>query len=399
MTDIYVFIYMRGQGSRRRVEDRHQRDPRDTAPTDAPPGGDDAQLQAAPGPQREAQQQVEYEIDASGRLKVAPDALRERLHDSGKVSRGLLDIFRSCWFIEGSSWKGLKAEQKTFYWEEFKKKFWWDSIYPEQAIRDVFMRHAANRYKDTIHAMKSVRDNSVTDDIWAAWNAIWDTAAAKRKSAIARANRMSEPSGPGTGPVRHTAGSRSAVKHMTVLSQELGRPATYAELHVRMHSTKDDRNKFVDKRSQDKHERFLAERAAATQSSPAEGSSSTPQSIDENELFLSLEAVKKQRVYGVGSAAASYIASFKGTGVRRGSCSSSQQTHSTEDIEERIQREVSARVQGMREEIQRDVESSVDERIAERVRSELAKMMSTLPEAMRPPQPPSGPDDEDITRL
>ncbi|XP_050211550.1 uncharacterized protein LOC126661729 [Mercurialis annua] len=302
MTDIYVFLYG---------------DPRATPPTDAPPEGDDPQLEAAPGLQREAQQQVEYEIDASGRLKVAPDALKERLHDSGKVSRGLLDIFYSCWFIEGSSRKRLKAEQKTFYWEEFKKKFWWDSIYPEQAIRDVFMRHAANRYMDTIHTTKSVRDNSVTDDIWAAWNAIWDTAEAKGKSAIVRANRMSELSGPETGSVRNTAGSRSAVKHMTVL--ELGRPATYAELHVRMHSTKDDWNKFVDKRSQDKLERFLTDRAAATQSSPAEGSSSTTQSIDENELFLSLEAVKKQRDYGVGSAAASYIASFKGTGVRRGS--------------------------------------------------------------------------------
>ncbi|XP_050222437.1 uncharacterized protein LOC126672525 [Mercurialis annua] len=177
---------------------------------------------------------------------------RERLHDSGMVSRGLLDIFGFSWFAEGSTWKKLKADQKTFYWEEFKKKFFWDSIYPEQLIRDVFMRHAVNRYKDTMHTLKGKRDDSVNDTVWDAWQAEWATVEAKKKSDIARANRMSEPTGPGTGPMRHTATSCSGVKHMT--GQELGRIPTYAKLYVRMHSTQKDQTKFVDKRSKDKHE-------------------------------------------------------------------------------------------------------------------------------------------------
>ncbi|XP_050217695.2 uncharacterized protein LOC126668548 [Mercurialis annua] len=91
-------------------------------------------------------------------------------------------------------------------------------------------------------------------------------------------------------------------------TEELGREPTLAELHVRLHLTKADRTVFVDKRSKDKNDRFQAELAAATQSQAAgEGSSSTPEPIDENELFLSLEAIKKQRVYGIGSASASYI--------------------------------------------------------------------------------------------
>ncbi|XP_050222448.2 uncharacterized protein LOC126672536 [Mercurialis annua] len=250
----------------------------------------------------------------------------ERLHDSGMVSRGLLDIFRFSWFAEGSTWKKLKAGQKTFYWEEFKKKFFWDSIYPEQLIRDVFMRHAVNRYKDTLHALKGKRDDSVNDTVWDAWQAEW----------------------------------------ATVEGQELGRIPTYTKLYVRMHSTQKDQTKFVDKRSKDK------------------------------------PGVKKQRVYGVGSAAASYIASSQ-TSHSRGGSSSSQQTQTPEEIGERIQTEVEARVHGMEErvrgQVQRDIEATVDDQIADRVRSELAKMMNSLPPGFCPLQPPRGPDDEDINRF
>ena len=98
-----------------------------------------------------------------------------------------------------------------------QKKFFWDSIYPEQLIGDVFMRHAANRYKDTLHTLKRKRDDSVNDTVWDAWQAEWATVEAKKKSDIFRANRMSEPTGPGTGPVRHNTTSCSGVKHMTVL--------------------------------------------------------------------------------------------------------------------------------------------------------------------------------------
>ncbi|XP_055959863.1 uncharacterized protein LOC126660531 [Mercurialis annua] len=248
------------------------------------------------------------------------------------------------------------------------------------------------------------KEGSVSADTWASWKRDWDTAEAKKKSDIARANRMSEPSGAGTGPVRHTAGSRSATRHKTVMTEELGREPTLAELHVRLHLTKADRTVFVDKRSKDKNDRFQAELAAATQSQAAgEGSSSTPEPIDENELFLSLEAVKKQRVYGIGSASASYIGQSSASRLRRGG-SSQQGNVSTEDIEQRIAREVEERLEQRIRTVEAGFEERVEQRIRsveagfdERIRTELARLMTTLPPELRPQFPPPPPPPADDT--
>ncbi|XP_055961463.1 uncharacterized protein LOC130015403 [Mercurialis annua] len=325
---------------------RGRGDPEHDPPKDSDPGAEQQVLAGRPAPRRVARQPQPQDqppaTDETGRVRVTPDAARERLldsrNDSGTGSRAILPIFRSRWFAEGSSWKKITAEHKGFYFEEFKKGFCWDSTYPEDLIRGVFYRHGGNRYKDTLHNMKSdKKEGSVSADTLASWKRDWDTADAKKKSNIARAYRMSEPSGAGTRPVRHAAGSRSATRHKTIMP-------TLAELHVRLHLTKADRTVFVDKRSKDKNDRFQAELAAATQSqATGEGSSSTPESIDENELFLSFKAIKKQRVYGIGSASASYVGQSSASRLRRGG--SSQQGNVSEEIEQRIAREVEERLE------------------------------------------------------
>ncbi|XP_055960639.1 uncharacterized protein LOC126668504 [Mercurialis annua] len=177
-----------------------------------------------------------------------------------------------------------------------------------------------------------------------------------------------------------------------------------AELHVRLHLTKADRTVFVDKRSKDKNDRFQAELAAATQSQAAgEGSSSTPEPIDENELFLSLEAIKKQRVYGIGSASASYIG--QSSRLRRGGSSQSQQQAVvSEEIEQRIAREVEERLEQRMRTVEAGFEERVEQRIRtveagfdERIRTELARLMTTLPPELRPQFPPPPPPPADDT--
>ncbi|XP_050211829.1 uncharacterized protein LOC126668119 [Mercurialis annua] len=397
-----------GQG---RGRGRGRGDPEQDPLESSDPGAEQQVLAGRPAPRRAARQPQDQPpaTDETGRIRVTPDAGRERLldsrNDSGSASRAILPIFRSSWFPEGSSWKKLTAEHKDFYFEEFKKGFCWDSTHPEDLIRGVFYRHAANRYKDTLHNMKpDKKEGSVSADTWASWKRDWDTAEAKKKSEVARANRLSEPSGAGTGPVRHTAGSRSATRHKTVMTEELGREPTLAELHVRLHLTKADRTVFVDKRSKDKNDRFQAELAAATQSQAAgEGSSSTPEPIDENELFLSLEAIKKQRVYGIGSASASYIG--QSSRLRRGGSSQSQQQAVvSEEIEQRIAREVEERLEQRMRTVEAGFEERVEQRIRtveagfdERIRTELARLMTTLPPELRPQFPPPPPPPADDT--
>ncbi|XP_055961341.1 uncharacterized protein LOC126677275 [Mercurialis annua] len=222
----------------------------------APPEVAEAQegVQPAPAPRRPRarRQPVEGEVlDATGRIRVIPNAQRTRLLDTSTVSRELREIFQSRWWAVGTAWRFLPEEAVSFYFEEFKKKFFWEDEFKERVIRSTFEKHAANRYSDRLSTYKTSRerDVSITDDVWQAWERVWDSDETKKKSAQARANRMSEPAGAGTGPVRHTGGSMSALKHKAVLARELGREPTHAEVHKRMHTLKADPTRFVDERA------------------------------------------------------------------------------------------------------------------------------------------------------
>ncbi|XP_050217553.2 uncharacterized protein LOC126668390 [Mercurialis annua] len=303
-----------------------------------------------------------------------------------------MEIFRKCWFDNGTAWRFLTAEQREFYFQEFQKEFWWDSAaYSEEVIRQVFMVHAANRYKDNIHRMRRTQQKhiSVTQDIWDAWNAFWNSEKEKKRSETARANRMSEPAGAGSGPVRHTGGSRSALKHMDVMERELGRKPSATELYTRLHSTKADK-KPVDKRAQDMTDAITERLAAATQPQTGEGSSSTPAAVDETQVFLDIEGVnKKKRVYGLGSASSRY-AGPSSSRVQRGSSSRTSQ-QADEEVERRVQAGIQ---EGLR--LAREQQAA---NMAQMIREEIARMIPNLPAEYRPQRPPTPPDDDDTPAL
>ncbi|XP_055960638.1 uncharacterized protein LOC130015113 [Mercurialis annua] len=155
----------------------------------------------------------------------------------------------------------------------------------------------------------------------------------KKKSDVARANRMSEPAGAGSGPVRHTGGSRSAIRHMDVLAEELGRKPTATELYTRMHSTKADKGVMVDKRAQNMSD-AIAQRLAAASQPPTDGGSSSTAEVDETQLFLDIEGVnKKRRVYGLGSATSAYVDTMTSSRART---RSTQSQRTEEEIERRV---------------------------------------------------------------
>ncbi|XP_050217519.1 uncharacterized protein LOC126668357 [Mercurialis annua] len=346
-------------------------------------------------------------LDDQGRARVHPDPSRTLLLDSGPVSRAIREIFRKCWFETGYAWRFLTADQRDFYFQEFQKEFWWDSsVYSDELIRQVFMTHAATRYKDNVHKMKSKKQKhkSVGQDIWDAWNVFWDTKAEKKKSEIARANRMSEPAGAGTGPVRHTGGSRSAIKHMDVMAKEFGRKPSATELYTRLHSTKGEK-KLVDKRAQNMTDAIAERLAAATQSPTGEGSSTSPAEVDETQLFLDIEGVnKKHRVYGLGSASSRYAAPSSSR-AHRGSSSRSTQL-ADEDIERRVQTGIQ---EGLREVEERLAEQNrqqlAEQRrehqaaMAQLIREEIVRMMPNLPPEYQPQFPAPPPDRDDTTDL
>ncbi|XP_055960917.1 uncharacterized protein LOC126686857 [Mercurialis annua] len=255
------------------------------------------------------------------------------------------------------------------------KKFWWDdSAYSEKVIRRVFMTHAATRYKDNIHKMRKMqkKHTSVNQEIWEAWNAFWDTEKEKKKSETARANRMSEPAGPGSGPAK-----------------ELGRKPTATELYSRLHKTKAEK-KPVDKRVQDMTDAIAERLAAATQSPTGEGSTSSP--VDETQIFMDIEGVnKKHRVYGLDSATSRYV----GPSIRpqRGSSSRTSQ-QADEEVERRVQAGIQ---EGLRQVEQRLAAQQAS--MAQMIRDEIARMMPNLPPEYQPQFPPPPPDGGDTTDL
>ncbi|KAM3238183.1 hypothetical protein P3L10_013213 [Capsicum annuum] len=55
------------------------------------------------------------------------------------------------------------------------------------------------------------------------WKTYWASDEFKNKSHITTQNRCSETGGPGTGPSKHTGGSRSIVEHTIKLATKMGR--------------------------------------------------------------------------------------------------------------------------------------------------------------------------------
>nr|GLL33811.1 uncharacterized protein LOC109146588 [Ipomoea trifida] len=196
-----------------------------------------------------------------------------------------------------------------------EKKFYkWDASI--EHVRKAFQAQAGIRYTDMVSKFKSNRTSTgkpacIHEDTWRIWEAYWDRPDVKAKSEQQRKNRMSEVAGPGTGCSRHTGGSRSAIEHYHKLRDELQKESNLFECFEHMHKKKN--GAFVDERSKKIAEEIQARHDAATQE--VEGSTEPPV-INMSQLYVDVVGgVKKQRIYGLGTKASSFINS--------NSCSSS----------------------------------------------------------------------------
>ncbi|XP_019257782.1 PREDICTED: uncharacterized protein LOC109235999 [Nicotiana attenuata] len=143
--------------------------------------------------------------------------------------------------------------------------------------------------------------NTGSEHIWESWQAHWSSEKWLEKSRVATQNRCSETGGPGTGPSKHTGGSRSTVEHTIKLAIELHRPANSWDIFKKLHKRKD--GNFVDTKSKTVGDKMEVAMATAILSSSDD--SQKFQNADINRLNLDVVGgEKKRRVYGLGSQAA-----------------------------------------------------------------------------------------------
>ncbi|XP_074565137.1 uncharacterized protein LOC141821673 [Curcuma longa] len=193
---------------------------------------------------------------------------------------------------------------RSFYYDEFLKKYTFEPGH-EREFQDAWNAAAGKLYKDLLYKCRSkgTRPSWIPEDIWAAWQAVWQAERWQANAEIARSNRKTEIAGPSTGSTKHTAGSRSIVEHTLDLEHQLQRPPTCWEIFTKTHKSKDDT--FIDARSQALDAEYSARVAQA--SAPAvEGGERQELSTDQlNEIYYDVVGGRKKSstLYGLGSQA------------------------------------------------------------------------------------------------
>ncbi|XP_021673110.2 uncharacterized protein LOC110659467 [Hevea brasiliensis] len=176
---------------------------------------------------------IEIEINSLGRKRLE---LR-----NGKCARVIINTFKQRINFNGVNWKAVSQEIKDFYWEEFKKKYFWDSS-NEAVIKDAWR-------------LKHWNDPKVIQ-----WSELY--------------SRKSHGAANAPGPFTHTGGSITYAEWSNKLGKELGRKPTLTKLFVHTHTQKHDKETFVDQKSKEIHDAIVARREELAQT--------TPDSIDEN---------------------------------------------------------------------------------------------------------------------
>lgn len=226
--------------------------------------------------------------------------------DNNKVSRFITSRFALETCDTGYSWKYVTPEQRQWYWDEFIKKYRWDASI-DVAVRDLWFKSCATLYRRTIHDWRT-RDShphTVTTKRWALWKAAWEDDRWKERASKNKANRASEPAGPGTGTTKHIAGAKTYSAHIQDLRARHGRDPTSWEVYI--HTHRNDDGSFVDERSRlvnEAMERYMAE----SMDPSTEGDEPvvpSPESV--NNIFKTVVGGKKKgRMYGCGSMASIY---------------------------------------------------------------------------------------------
>nr|GMD42330.1 uncharacterized protein LOC109146588 [Ipomoea batatas] len=254
-----------------------------------------------------------------------------------------------------------------------QKFYKWDASI-DRHVRKAFLAQACIRYIDMVSKFKSNRTSTgkpacIHEDTWRIWEAYWDRPDVKAKSEQQRKNRMSEVAGPGTGCSRHTGGSRSAIEHYHKLRDELQKEPNLFECFEHMHKKKN--GAFVDERKKYKHDMMLQRKRWKGQLSMM------------SQLYVDvLGGVKKQRIYGLGTKASSFINS--------NSCSLSATSQFHQDtmkemldnMRVEMEAQMEAKLQAERNQMQVQMQAQIVSLMDELRRNDIIPTTST-------PQPPT----------
>ncbi|XP_019160744.1 PREDICTED: uncharacterized protein LOC109157302 isoform X1 [Ipomoea nil] len=150
--------------------------------------------------------------------------------------------------------------------------------------------------------------------------------------------------------IEHTGGSRSAIEHYHKLRDELQKEPNMFECFEQIHKKKN--GMFVDSRSKRIADEIQARHAAATQE--AEGSTEPP-SINMSQLYVDVVGgVKKQRIYGLGTKASSFIS--------ENNCGSSATSQLRQDaMKEMVNQQIETMRAEMEAKMQAQIASLMDE--------------------------------------
>ncbi|KAK9132828.1 hypothetical protein Scep_012356 [Stephania cephalantha] len=144
-----------------------------------------------------------------------------------------------------------------------------------------------------------VTPNFVTNEAWNRYSEYWASADFKARSKKASQNRKSEKGGLGTGPSKHTGGTRSfrTYEDVLALDRDEDDEVTPNDVFLHVHTKDHDGVTFIDNRSARFHAELVRrheEHTHATSDRP----------IDEKQLYYDAAGeCSKGRVYGLGSLA------------------------------------------------------------------------------------------------
>ncbi|MED6152991.1 hypothetical protein PIB30_097292, partial [Stylosanthes scabra] len=189
-------------------------------------------------------------------------------------------------------------EMVRFWWDRWRSFFRLQRGY-EGRIYSSWRQRAAKRLRDLFHEIrnKGAPHPWIRDDLWDQLVEFWRQEDFKKLKEINKQNRASS-----TGGAPHTRGSTTYEATRDRMTAELGRTPTHSEVFARTHTRKEDQL-WVDKRSADVNEAFLAElkRLQAERQALMEAGCPEPPPIDEAALWTRFAGGRKTgRIYGMG---------------------------------------------------------------------------------------------------